>query len=95
MSNFEADRQKVYDHINTLQDRVEACTSLGMKDFGDQKYNETVDLLDELEEIRTYPELAEIQLKAQNLERALNGWLASKGQTTLAISWPKIPLEEL
>lgn len=95
MSDFFQDKKTVYENIDDLQDRIDTCVSIGMKDYDDVLYNETVVLMDEIEEIRNYAELSEIILKGMNIEKTLDSWLSNKGQNSLSMSWPKIPSEEL
>ncbi len=83
-------REETLENIDLLKETLETCVDAGMLDPGEAFHNQLLDLVDETVIAKGYPELAEVISQARTIETDLEGWLASRGSSTIGLSWPKI-----
>jgi hypothetical protein len=87
---FLEDREITIDNLDVLKQSLEMCINAGMHDIDEYFHNELLDLIDETVLAKNYPELEEVITKAKTIETDLEAWLASRGSSTLGLSWPII-----
>jgi len=84
-------KDNVIENLNILRANLNTCTEqLGMDDPESILYNKTIELIDDIEAIELTEELDEIIIKAQDIEKAIDLFLAREGQNTLGLTWPDV-----
>lgn len=86
---FHQDRDQITDNLEAIQILLQQCVDEGMLDLEAHFHNELLDLLDEANLSKTYPELAEVASKAKTLEIDIDAWLGIHGRSTLGLTWPE------
>lgn len=79
---------QISSNINLLIFNLENCVEAGMLDDGSSYYNTLEDLMDQITSIDTHEELEEIISQAKIIERQIDSWLATHGQTSISLTWP-------
>lgn len=95
LKEFETMKEKTIENLENLEIRIDVCVENGMEDSDSELYNHTLDLLDDADEVDSFPELAEIIEHAKVVETTIDTWLASQGETSVALTWPNVPEEYL
>lgn len=90
-SKFIGVKDDVVINLDALQNRVNECIDLGMLDNESILYNEIYTLLEDVGAVHTYPELAEIIIRGQEIEHNIDAWMSGKGFTTISLDWPDLP----
>ena len=90
---FEEKKVQVVMLIQHLEDRVDVCVELGMRDQDSVLYNHVDDLLEGAQDSEDPMQLSEIVSKSKVVETNLDRWLISKGQTTVGLFWPSLEEE--
>lgn len=81
-------KDQVIDNLETIEDMIDSCTSQGMIDPGSSLYNEVLQILDEADLAKSYPELDEVITKGKEIEHNVETWLAMHGANTIELTWP-------
>ena len=88
---FSKTKGEIIDNLELIKARTDTCTSeFGMYDEDSHLYNEIVDLLEDTENTYTLLELSMIVMRAKTVEKNVNGWLASRGENSIELTWPDI-----
>jgi len=80
----------VRDNLETLRIYLIDCVDVGMRDTGDEFYNEILSLIDDCAVLSTMDELSELIERAKIVEEDIDAWLALHGRSSLSLPWPKI-----
>ena len=81
-------KNQVLDNLLALKLRLEECTETGMPDPTNEMYNHITNLIDETEVIDIVPEI-EIQIsRGKDMEKRIDTWLASQGNSSMQLLWP-------
>jgi len=88
---FIALKDIVIENLNILRANLDTCTDqLGMDDPESVLYNKIIDLIDDVATVELPEELDEIISRAQDIEKAIDIFLAREGQNTLGLTWPDV-----
>jgi len=88
---FLALKDVVIENLNILRANLVTCTDqLGMDDPESVLYNTILDLIDDVATVELPEELDEIISRAQDVEKAIDIFLAREGQNTLGLTWPDL-----
>ena len=87
---FEAKGDTV-NNLKAIQMHLIRCVDQGMIDLHDEYYNHLLSYIDEAAISRSWEELIEVISKAKVLEIDIAAWLASHGQTSISLPWPRPP----
>ena len=79
------------DNLKAIILNLTRCVDEGMVDLENAYYNELLSLVDEASLSGTWDELEEVITKAKTLEIDVAVWLASHGQTSISLPWPRAP----
>lgn len=77
------------DNIKAIMVNMTRCVDDGYIDLEDIFYNQLLALLDETDISENWDELEEVISKAKTLEIDVAAWLASHGQTSVSLPWPR------
>jgi hypothetical protein len=83
-------KEDILDNLDILIFNLENCVDAGMLDDGSAIYNTLEDLSDQINSIDTNEELEEIISQAKIIERQIDGWMATQGQTSISLTWPTL-----
>lgn len=89
--DFLKTKADVIDNLEAIRKNLNSCVDNGMIDFEDSIYNQLLGLLDEASVSTAWAELEEVISKGKTLEIDVAAFLASHGQASLSLSWPKLP----
>lgn len=81
-------KEGILSNLDTLLFNLENCVESGMVDDGSSMYNTLEDLIDQISSVDTKEELEEVISQAKIIERQIDGWLATQGQTSVSLTWP-------
>ena len=91
MEKFLAYKDTVIENLSILRANLVTCTDqLGMSDPESKLYNQVIDLEDDVRTVDLPEELDEIISRAQDVEKAMDLFLAREGQNTLGLTWPDV-----
>jgi hypothetical protein len=86
--NFLNTKEDVLNKLVILHFNLKKCVEIGMIDNDSDIYNNIDDIIDLVKAVDTKEELEEVITQAKTIERQIDIWLSSQGQTTISISWP-------
>ena len=91
VEKFLALKDIVIENLNIVRANLITCTDqLGMSDPESKLYNQIIDLIDDVASVDMPEELDEIISRAQDIEKAIDLFLAREGQNTLGLTWPDV-----
>lgn len=84
-------QEDTIENLEAIQENLNRCVEGGMIDSNATYYNELSALMDEASLAESWEELEEVVSKGKILEVDVAVWLAGRGQTSIALPWPKGP----
>jgi len=83
-------KDQITENIGILLTKIDICTESGMIDEKSEMHNLAYELREDTDEVETPLELGEIIIRCKTMEMTLDRYLASKGLTTIALTWPDV-----
>lgn len=83
-------KEKILDCIDSLSINYQRCEDAGMKDTESILYNKIETLFDNLKVSNTKGALEEIIFLGKLIEKDMENWMVSIGQSTTSINWPDV-----
>lgn len=87
-------QKAILQNLYVIQDSYTDCINRGIADVDNEIYNQIAELIDDVNSITTREELDMIVISSKALEKRVDAWLASFGQTSVSLTWPIPPYEE-
>jgi hypothetical protein len=82
------------ENLKAIKFNLSRCVDEGMIDLEDAYYNQILILIDEASLSETWDELMEVVSQSKVLEVDVAVWMASHGQTSISLPWPRPPIAE-
>jgi|GEM_PF-1313688 hypothetical protein len=86
--HFPDAKNAVIENLQALQFNLTRAVDQGMLDDDSNYDNLILTLIDDVEIVDSWPELAEIIFKGKTLEADIDTWLSFHGITTIGLEWP-------
>ena len=84
-------KSNVVDNLRAMQENLSLATDEGLIDLEDLLHNQVLFLIDQATVSTAWEELEEVISKGKILEADVDTFLATHGQTSLSLPWPRIP----